>query len=41
MSDTCKNCKHGGPTYKGIWCHLKDKKVRSTGSCEDHRRKDR
>lgn len=39
MADTCKNCANAGPTYKGVWCHLKNKKVKSNGCCESHRRK--
>ena len=31
---SCKNCKHSSPTYKGIHCELKRKKVKSAGCCE-------
>lgn len=40
-ADTCKNCVHCGPTYKGGWCRLKDKKVKLNGSCEERVRKTR
>lgn len=41
MADTCKNCVHCRPSYKGGHCSLKDKKVKYTGSCGEHRRKTR
>ena len=39
MADTCKNCANASPTYKGVWCNRKDKKVKSSGTCESYRRK--
>lgn len=39
MAETCKNCANTSPTYKGIWCQIKRKKVKSTNTCENHRRK--
>ena len=29
-----KNCKHSSPSYKGIWCELKKKKVKQSDGCE-------
>lgn len=34
MKETCANCVHSHPTYKGIRCEIKDKKVRKADTCE-------
>ena len=31
---SCKNCKHSSPSYKGIHCELKRKKVKQSDCCE-------
>jgi hypothetical protein len=37
MKEICKNCEHAQPTYKGVRCEVKDKKVKTTANCEDWR----
>ena len=32
--EICKNCEYARPTYKGIACELKKKKVKMQGTCE-------
>lgn len=39
MKEICKNCIHAQPTYKGVHCTRKDKKVKTTGTCDDWREK--
>jgi AcrR family transcriptional regulator len=39
MKQTCKDCEHCKPTYKGGMCELKRKKVKLSGTCEDWRKK--
>ncbi len=39
MKEECKNCKHSQPTYKGIRCELKNKKVRVTDTCSSFKEK--
>lgn len=34
MKEVCKNCIHSHPTYKGIECEYKGKKVKTTDTCE-------
>lgn len=35
MKEICKNCEHCRPTYKGVHCEKKGKKVKTQGTCED------
>lgn len=35
MKEICKTCAHAQPTYKGITCDLKQKKVKTTATCEE------
>ncbi len=35
MKETCKNCKHSSPTYKGVICNKKKKHVKVKDTCED------
>lgn len=37
--EICKNCANAHPTYKGIVCGEKQKKVKATYTCEYWRRK--
>ena len=39
MKETCGNCVHSHPTYKGIRCEVKDKKVRKADTCDQWRAK--
>ena len=39
MKEICKNCEHAQPTYKGVRCEVKDKKVKTTAACEEWRPK--
>ncbi len=41
MKETCKNCLHCKPTYKGGICEVKKKRVKLSGTCEDFRPKNR
>lgn len=34
MKETCKNCGGCKPTYKGVSCDIKGKKVKIQGTCE-------
>ena len=34
MKEICKNCIHARPTYKGIECEGKGKKVKTQDTCE-------
>jgi hypothetical protein len=34
MKEICKNCKLTKPTYKGVICTLKNKKVKHNQTCE-------
>lgn len=36
MKESCKNCMSCRPTYKGGYCEIKRKKVKLSGTCEDH-----
>lgn len=35
MKETCKNCEYCSPTYKGVYCNRKKKKVKAADSCEN------
>lgn len=39
--ETCKNCVHCAPSYKGGVCRRggRDKKVKYSGTCEEWRKK--
>ena len=39
MKEICKNCANTSPTYKGIICEVKKKKVKTQGTCENWRAK--
>lgn len=39
MKEECKNCAHARPTYKGVWCEMKDKRVKTRDTCEDFKGK--
>lgn len=34
MKEICKNCIHAAPTYKGVSCDIKGKKVKAQDTCE-------
>ena len=34
MKEICKNCAHAAPTYKGVSCDIKGKKVKTQDTCE-------
>ena len=34
MKEICKNCERAKPTYKGVICTLKNKKVKCDQTCE-------
>ncbi len=34
MKEICKNCGHSHPTYKGVTCDVKEKKVKTQGTCD-------
>lgn len=35
MKETCKNCVHAKPTYKGIYCEIKQKTDKQKDTCEN------
>ncbi len=39
MKEICKNCGNTRPTYKGIICEHKGKKVKTTTTCPEWRPK--
>ena len=39
MKEICKNCANVKPTYKGVACNIKKKKVKTTDTCEYWRAK--
>jgi len=39
-ADSCRNCRWCRASYKGGFCDEKKKRVKYTGSCEKHERKE-
>ena len=39
MKEVCKNCQNSSPTYKGVMCDVKRKKVKTQGTCPEWREK--
>ncbi len=39
--EICKNCQSGRPSYKGMWCVKKGRKVKTQGTCEAWEKKTR